>query len=113
MILIIGARSSGKREYAASLGYLKSDMSDDVRSGCKVIYDIQDEVDKAPEKTDELFELLKKKDIVISNEVGSGVIPCTPHGRASREAAGRLLIALAGEAKSVIRMVCGIPTVIK
>ena len=113
MILIVGARSAGKREYAKTLGYSENDMSNDVFSDAKVIYDVQDAVDKAPEKSLELIPVLLNKQVVICNEVGSGVIPLSKHERESREATGRLTVLLAQTAERVVRIVCGIPMVIK
>ena len=45
--------------------------------------------------------------------VGSGVIPIDYETRLGREAVGRLCVRLAQRAECVVRMVCGIPTVIK
>ncbi|MBS6323232.1 MAG: bifunctional adenosylcobinamide kinase/adenosylcobinamide-phosphate guanylyltransferase, partial [Clostridium sp.] len=45
--------------------------------------------------------------------VGSGVIPVERNVRLGREAAGRLCVLLAKDAEAVVRMVCGIPTIIK
>lgn len=51
--------------------------------------------------------------IVISDEVGSGLIPLSPKDRCFREDVGRVLCETAGKADRVVRMVCGIPCVIK
>lgn len=51
--------------------------------------------------------------IVISDEVGSGLIPLSPEDRCFREDVGRVLCETAGKADRVVRMVCGIPCVIK
>ena len=50
---------------------------------------------------------------MVCDEVGSGVIPLQREQREFREATGRLCIALAREASQVVRLVCGIPQVIK
>ena len=58
-------------------------------------------------------ELLSGCEVVIANEVGCGVIPADPQLNIWREAAGRLSVQLAKRADTVVRVVCGIPTVIK
>ncbi len=112
MILITGARSSGKKDYAKALGYSEKDMSSDIYANCPVLYDMQDLVDPEGDNS-HLLPLLLKKEVVITNEVGSGVIPVSVSERKGREAAGRLAVLIAKEAESVVRMVCGIPMMIK
>lgn len=51
--------------------------------------------------------------VIVSNEVGQGIVPETPLGRRFREAQGRLNIALAAQAARVIHVVAGIPRTIK
>ena len=51
--------------------------------------------------------------LVITNELGSGVIPADPFDRQWREASGRAACDLAKYAAEVHRVVCGIGTVIK
>ena len=51
--------------------------------------------------------------IVISNEVGAGVVPMEASDRAFLEAVGRALCSIAQEAERVTRCVCGIGVRIK
>ncbi len=51
--------------------------------------------------------------VVISNEVGLGVVPPYPLGRAYRDALGRANQYLAAEADEVVLMVAGIPMKVK
>jgi adenosylcobinamide kinase/adenosylcobinamide-phosphate guanylyltransferase len=51
--------------------------------------------------------------LVVSNEVGLGLVPPYPLGRLYRDALGRANQALAQKAARVILMVAGIPMVIK
>ncbi len=113
MILIIGAEASGKREFAKSLGYAEGDFTTDPFDGKRVVYDVQDILFADHTRTEELYNALVDKAVVICNEVGSGVIPVERSVRLGREAAGRLCVLLAKDAAAVVRMVCGIPAVIK
>lgn len=51
--------------------------------------------------------------ILVSDEVGYGVVPVDAFDRAYREAVGRICTKLAAYSDEVIRVVCGIGTVIK
>lgn len=51
--------------------------------------------------------------LIVSNEVGLGLVPPYPQGRTYRDALGRANQTLAQEARRVILMVAGIPMVIK
>lgn len=51
--------------------------------------------------------------VVVANEVGAGVVPMTKEDRFYREAVGRTLCAIAQQAESVTRCVCGIGVRIK
>lgn len=113
MILIIGGEGSGKRSFARSLGYTDADMADGVLDGRPVLYHLERMILAEPELAEEILPELLQKEVVICDEVGSGVIPADRAGRTGREAAGRLCIHLAQRAQTVVRMVCGIPAVLK
>lgn len=51
--------------------------------------------------------------VVVSNEVGAGVVPMTAADRAFREAVGRALCVIAQQARQVTRCVCGVGVRIK
>ena len=51
--------------------------------------------------------------VIVADEVGSGVVPVSAKDRAFREAVGRSLCVIAGEAARVTRCVCGIGVRIK
>lgn len=113
MILVIGGEGSGKRAYAESLGYEKKDMADAVMDERPVLFHLERMVFAQPERADELFAQLLRKEVVICNEVGSGIIPVMREERLGREETGRLCARLAEKAEKVVRLVCGIPVVIK
>jgi adenosylcobinamide kinase/adenosylcobinamide-phosphate guanylyltransferase len=51
--------------------------------------------------------------VLVTNEVGLGVVPETPLGRAFRDAQGRLNMRMAGRADRVILMAAGLPLIMK
>jgi len=113
MILVIGSAASGKREYVKSLGYSDSDIADGVLDDKPVVYNLQAIVERDPMGSVSLLTELLEKEVVVCCEVGSGVIPIFRKERESREQTGRLCNHLAQRAEKVVRLVCGIPTVIK
>lgn len=113
MILVIGGHASGKREYVKSIGYSEIDISSDVSDDRPVLYGLERIVDNDPAGSIDLLPSLLKKEIVVCDEVGSGIIPLERENRESREAAGRLCIELAKSAIKVVRLVAGIHSVIK
>lgn len=69
--------------------------------------------DKDPRE--EIFGLLDKYDdvIIISDEVGNGIVPADPFERKYRDTTGRILIEVAKRADTVVRVICGIGQIIK
>lgn len=65
---------------------------------------------------DDLLQAIAASDrpvVVVSNEVGQGVVPDHALGRQFREAQGRLNVALAARADLVVQVVAGLPNVLK
>jgi Adenosyl cobinamide kinase/adenosyl cobinamide phosphate guanylyltransferase len=96
-----------------SLGFDAADLSDDPYADAPVLTALEAAVRADPNGAEALLPLLCKKVIVVCREVGSGVIPLDQSDRAWREAVGRLCCALAKEATAVVRVVAGIPVVLK
>ena len=113
MMLIIGGAASGKYTYLLSLGYGPEDIADGVLDGKKALYGLEKLVAADPAQADGLLPALLQKEVVACSEVGSGVIPLHYEQRRDREATGRLCVQLAARADKVVRMVAGIPVVIK
>lgn len=112
MILIIGGAHYGKRDYAAAhLGYDLEQMSDQL-DDAPVLYDLQALLKECADY-EAILPALRQKQVVICNEVGCGVVPVDDRERAWRETVGRACCALALKADKVIRVQCGIGTVIK
>lgn len=121
-VLLIGGRGQGKRQLAAQLFGLHED---DILEGavcelealpsCKAVNGLHLltrrmlQQGKAPA---ELFPVLRNK-IVICDELGCGVVPVERELEDWREFTGRLCCDLAAEADVVIRVVAGLPQVIK
>lgn len=71
---------------------------------------------KAGRDTEELAgELIRRNPgiFLVSDEIGYGVVPIDAFDRAYRERVGRICTELASFSKKVVRLVCGIGTVIK
>ena len=129
MILITGGTSSGKATFARNLaaqhGWSEDDIAFNVEEllwgqveGAGQIAPAGDDAaghadNKAPSATPELIEQLAAKAIVTCSEVGAGIVPLDAQERVWREAVGRMSCELASQANAVVRMVCGIPVVLK
>ena len=63
---------------------------------------------KDPENEVEDFLRRAPEIIVISDEIGGGIVPAGAFEREYRERTGRMLVRLAKEADEVVRVLCGI-----
>ncbi len=113
LMLVVGAMASGKLDYVRSLGFAEGDIADGVLDDRPVLYNLQELVFADPANSAALYDRLSEKEIVVCDEVGSGIIPVIGRNREAREACGRLCNRLAARADRVVRLVCGIPTVLK
>lgn len=124
MKLVIGGVYQGKKTYASEK-YQITCWADGRSCGfgeiftCEGICYFHEYVRRALLEELDLSELPqelaeKNRDIVIvSAELGYGVVPVDAFDRRFREAHGRLCCRLAEEADEVSRVICGIGTVIK
>ena len=107
MMFVYGPLWSGKRAAAKKLlGW------DDAMLLERAICDAQ-ELAREDVDTGALARELSRCELVIATEVGGGVVPADPAERAWRERAGRLSCQLAERAEVVVRVLCGIPKVMK
>ena len=107
MIFVTGPLFSGKREYIQNALRLSLE-----EFAAQTAWDVEQLAASAPD-LEELAEKLSSHEIVIASEIGGGVVPIDPEERAAREAAGRLACLLARRADTVVRVVCGLPQVLK
>ena len=112
MILVIGGIASGKRTYVRSLGYADEQIGTSVTSLEPVLYGLEECLWER-NLTYDVLEALASKDVVTCCEVGQGVVPMDASERVWQERVGRTCCELAKRANKVVRMVCGIPVLIK
>lgn len=106
MILVIGGRNQGKREF----------VSENFGEKCVVngFHWLVRNTMLDGGNVKELAEKIKTKaDIVISDEIGCGIVPAEGFDRSWREETGRALCFLAREAEAVYRVTAGIAVRIK
>lgn len=124
MILVTGGCFQGKTAYACkTFGISREEAADGAVCPPEEIYKTKllfhfHEYIRRLIETEESFSLetLIRKNpeiILVTNELGYGVVPTDRFDRAYREKTGRVCCQVAREAKQVHRVVCGIGTVIK
>lgn len=107
MIFITGPLYAGKRKYIQNaLGLTPEAFA------AQAVWDVERLAAEAAD-LEALADALSANQIVITSEVGGGIVPIDPVERAAREAAGRLSCLLAERAETVIRVVCGLPQALK
>jgi len=113
VILIVGGAYSGKTDYAVSkLGFSKEDISSDIKSDAAVLSDLHCLL-RDTEDIDRIMPMLLEKKAIICDEVGCGIVPAEHADRLWRERVGRVCCLLAEQAEAVVRLNCGIASVIK
>lgn len=126
MILIIGGAYQGKLQYALSRYqknesdiYRCSQEDSAVPSGKAVIYHFEEWLlactckRSDPEQVIAGYLETLNDEIIICEDISCGIVPADPKLRIWRETVGRSLTALAIRADQVIRLFCGIPTILK
>lgn len=126
MKLIIGGAFQGKKEYVkTALGVKENEILDGETADfealfrCACMNHFHQWIKKGLEEGWELEgledRLLKENPqvILITNELGYGVVPMDAFDRKFRETTGRICTKLAQKSNQVIRVICGIGTVIK
>ena len=121
-VLMIGGRGQGKRELAVQMFSL---LDEEIAEGaicelsefssCRAINDLHlltRRLLQQGKSVTDLLPMLRDK-IIICDELGCGVVPVERDLEDWREFTGRLCCDLAAEADVVIRVLAGIPQVIK
>lgn len=134
MIFIIGGEHQGKLNYALSLTEFKNEdvidysnmeslkLREIINCNKTVLYNfnilikellrVYDDEEIVKEKINNMFKACRIS-VVISNEIGYGIVPMDKFERRYRELTGRICCDIAKESKEVHRVVCGIGTIIK
>ena len=104
-VYVTGSMASGKREYVLNtLGIPETEAA----------FEVQELLREKPNMdVAALAEKLSGYQAITQTEVGAGVIPLSASDREWRERAGRLACLLAARADIVVRMVCGVPVMVK
>lgn len=126
MKLVIGGAFQGKKAYAKQhLKIKEEDMADGKDASyealfhCRCIYHFHEWIKKGIEEKWDLKnlakELLKRNPevLIITNELGYGVVPVDAFDRTYRETTGRICTEIAAVCEQVIRVSCGLGMVIK
>ena len=134
MKLIIGGYSQGKLNYVLRkigeneyqicdgtlLDDIKSDTEEADSTNTIVIINhlhtfIKTSMQRGENPKESILDFITKYPdcILISDEIGNGIVPMDAFEREYREQTGRILIELAKEAEEVIRVICGIGQKIK
>ena len=134
MIFIIAGENQGKLEYLFNISRFKKENVVDclnvdglkaeeiLMSNRPVIYNfnnlikellvVYDDEEKVKEKIKKMIKE-NRKAVIISNEIGYGIVPIDKFERRYRELTGRICCEIAKESKEVHRVICGIGTIIK
>ena len=107
MIFVTGPMFAGKQEYIQNALGLSQDAF-----AAQAVWDVERLAAQTAD-LEALADELTMHKIVIASEIGSGIVPIDPAERKAREAAGQLSCLLAQRAETVVRVVCGLPQVLK
>jgi adenosylcobinamide kinase/adenosylcobinamide-phosphate guanylyltransferase len=128
MILIIGGAWQGKLDFAMELAEdkgIKKQVAEgktdsfDAAANYPIIHDFHEYIKrilKDGTSVEDFISTLARDNpevIIITNELGCGIVPMDFEDRMWREEAGRASVRIAKISKEVYRLVCGIATRIK
>lgn len=111
MVLITGGFCSGKLEYA-KMNYDQEYIINDIHLLTKDMVNDGKNLNEIISEFDSIIEK-NEKVVFICDEIGCGIVPMDKAERQWREDTGRLVCHLAEHADTVVRVVCGIPSIIK
>lgn len=132
MILVIGGYAQGKLDYVLQeTGREKSTVFDGILPtekqlakaeslGQKIVVShfhlwIRDQLLQKKDPEPIIMAFLQKEPdcILISDEIGNGIVPIDAFERQYREKTGRILIEEAKKADKVVRVICGVGQILK
>lgn len=126
MKLVIGGYAQGKLHYVLQQNNTKEVLVCDAMYPRKAVKDkvviiyhfhlwVKDMLTKGgcPEEEVEQMVSIHPHCIIISDEIGNGIVPVDAFEREYRERTGRILVTLAAQAQEVERVICGIGQKIK
>lgn len=136
MVLITGGAWQGKLSFALELAEgqcrdsgKNGDKNRDIADGSsdayeaafqrKIIYGLHEYIRrllKEDRSVEEFLTGIRNNNphvLLVTNEIGCGIVPVDKEERRWREAAGRAAVWAAKDSEAVYRLVCGIPTRIK
>ncbi len=114
MTLIVGGAGQGKLAYALTCLHADaSQVSYDPARSAPIIANLEEWL-RTHDGTELDALLASRPDVVLlCREVGCGVSPMDAADRVWRERVGRVCCSLAARADCVVRLCCGIPTILK
>ncbi len=108
MILIIGGAYQGKSDYAKE----HFNEYEVVRDFHKIVYElVSNDIDPCIWLEESLYRYKDK--VILCDDIFCSIVPISKIERVWREELGRALAILSRHSDTVIRMFCGIPTIIK
>lgn len=116
MTLIIGGAGQGKLDYVLSQLHIDPEqVSLEPGEGKRVLAHLETWLRREEDPMPALEAFLNERPdgVILCDEVGSGVVPMDRGERAWRERVGRTCCALAERAGCVIRLYCGIASILK
>ncbi len=124
MILVTGGCFQGKTDYALETFKISREEAVDGQTcplemiyTTKLLYHFHEYIRRLMKEGQEFSveELLQKNPdlVLVTNELGYGVVPIDRFDREYREKTGRVCCEIAKQATEVHRVICGIGTVIK
>ena len=121
MILITGGAYQGKLEYARKEYRIGDEETCDLsaekphHSRCFMHFEqfVLDCMRAGKNAVEEIGEFLDEQTVLICDDISCGIVPMDREMRAWREATGRAVNTLAGQAIRVVRVFCGLPMVLK
>lgn len=122
MILIVGGAYQGKEAFA-KMTFPNVEWINGAECEMEAVFSVQGilhfheyirrAMTEGRDLSDLAERLLKEEKVIVTDEIGYGIVPMDAFEREYREKTGRICTELAAGASKVYRVICGIGTVIK